>query len=328
MFGHVDAYPPVTLCACVVCAAYIIVCTGLAAVAAGRLAPGSTATLNTSKGPAATRAADVFVCDALQLSYRPCSCDAVLCIAVLHHMSSRQRRLALLQQLADVLRPGGRGLVTVWATAQEDPAKTIQRWHKIQDGQVTAPPAAAQQEGQQEEGPGSSAQQQPQQQHAEPVCAGAAAAGPSQQQQQQPPGDGNGAAGVVVEGPDYFVPWHLPFHKAGTLAANGQHKDHHQQQGTNGSTTPTSTSSSGLSSSSGTTAAVRSSRSLGPAAAVDVRVPTVNAAKGAVVLQRYYHLFEQGELEALTAQVPGLRVVQVFYDRSNWCVEFEKQQAA
>lgn len=199
-------------------------------------------------------AADVFVCDALQLCYRACSCDAVLSIAVLHHISSRQRRLALLQQLAGVLRPGGRGLVTVWATQQDDPAKTIQRWHKIQ-------PTGHTQEVQEE------------------------------QQQQQPQLE---EAGGVVEGPDYFVPWHLPFHKAGGLA----------DANSNG---------------------VESGSSIGGAAgAAAPPSVAVDEAKRAVVLQRYYHLFEAGELEGLVAQVPGVEVVRVFFDRSNWCVEFCK----
>jgi ubiquinone/menaquinone biosynthesis C-methylase UbiE len=49
----------------------------------------------------------VFVADALTLPYRAGSCDAALCIAVLHHISSVQRRIRLLEQLAGVLRPGG-----------------------------------------------------------------------------------------------------------------------------------------------------------------------------------------------------------------------------
>lgn len=219
---------------------------GLAAVAAARL------------GLHPAPAADVFVCDALQLCYRACSCDAVLSIAVLHHISSRQRRLALLQQLAGVLRPGGRGLVTVWAMQQDDPAKTIQRWHKIQPTEHT-------QEAQEQQ------QQQPQQQ--------------SQQEEE----------GGVVEGPDYFVPWHLPFHKAGGLAAASSN--------------------------------VESGSSVGGAAGAAAAPPSVavDEAKQAVVLQRYYHLFEAGELEGLVAQVPGVEVVRVFFDRSNWCVEFCKQ---
>lgn len=72
-------------------------CAGLARVAARRLQP----------GPASDRLyADVAVADAMRLPYRRGCCDGVLCIAVLHHISSVQRRLRLLGELLALLRPG------------------------------------------------------------------------------------------------------------------------------------------------------------------------------------------------------------------------------
>lgn len=90
---------------------------GLAGVAMHRLRGGKTAAA-TGQAPIYSPAADVLVCDGLQLPYRAGCCDAVLCIAVLHHMGSKGRRLKLLQELAAVLVPGGKGLVTVWATGR------------------------------------------------------------------------------------------------------------------------------------------------------------------------------------------------------------------
>ena len=52
--------------------------------------------------------ADVAVADGFNLPYRRASCDAVLCIAVLHHMSSPARRVRLLQELLRICRPGAR----------------------------------------------------------------------------------------------------------------------------------------------------------------------------------------------------------------------------
>ena len=46
--------------------------------------------------------------------------------AVLHHVASRARRLRLLRELARALRPGGRALLTVWASEQEDAAQAGQ----------------------------------------------------------------------------------------------------------------------------------------------------------------------------------------------------------
>ena len=56
-----------------------------------------------------------------------------MCIAVLHHISSEARRLRLLRELTRVLRPGGRALVTVWASQQEEPGK-LQKWEPISSG--------------------------------------------------------------------------------------------------------------------------------------------------------------------------------------------------
>lgn len=70
---------------------------GLAHVAARRLGPGP---------PAERLRADIAVADALRLPYRPGCCDGVLCIAVLHHISSPERRRRLLAELLGLLAPG------------------------------------------------------------------------------------------------------------------------------------------------------------------------------------------------------------------------------
>jgi len=54
-------------------------------------------------------------------------------IAVLHHISSRPRRLHFLGEMARILKPGGVGLVTVWASEQEDPKK-LAKWERISAG--------------------------------------------------------------------------------------------------------------------------------------------------------------------------------------------------
>lgn len=42
------------------------------------------------------------------------------------------------------------------------------------------------------------------------------------------------------------------------------------------------------------------------------------------VYRRYYHLFQQGELEQLCGQIPGVRVQSSYHDQGNWCVILEK----
>ena len=42
------------------------------------------------------------------------------------------------------------------------------------------------------------------------------------------------------------------------------------------------------------------------------------------VLLRYYHVFEEGELEELVEKVEGLVVVESYYDQGNWCSVLER----
>ncbi|XP_025054029.1 alkylated DNA repair protein alkB homolog 8 [Alligator sinensis] len=62
---------------------------------------------------------EAFVCDALSVPIRSSSCDACISVAVIHHFSTAERRLATLRELARLLRPGGKALIYVWAMEQE-----------------------------------------------------------------------------------------------------------------------------------------------------------------------------------------------------------------
>ena len=39
---------------------------------------------------------------------------------------------------------------------------------------------------------------------------------------------------------------------------------------------------------------------------------------------RYYHVFEEGELEGLMKEVAGLAVLESYYDQGNWCAVAER----
>ncbi|XP_039081190.1 alkylated DNA repair protein alkB homolog 8-like, partial [Hyaena hyaena] len=60
-----------------------------------------------------------LVCDALAVPIRSGACDACISVAVIHHFATAERRVAALQELVRLLRPGGRALVYVWAMEQE-----------------------------------------------------------------------------------------------------------------------------------------------------------------------------------------------------------------
>ena len=54
------------------------------------------------------------------------------------------------------------------------------------------------------------------------------------------------------------------------------------------------------------------------------RGPVLDRAKGTVVYQRFYHLFEASELRDLAMQLENVEVVDVFFDKSNWCIIIER----
>lgn len=53
-----------------------------------------------------------------KLPFKDASFDAVTAIAVLHHVRGQRQRVAVLRELARVVRPGGRILLSVWARDQ------------------------------------------------------------------------------------------------------------------------------------------------------------------------------------------------------------------
>jgi len=53
-------------------------------------------------------------------------------------------------------------------------------------------------------------------------------------------------------------------------------------------------------------------------------IGVVDAEKNAIVYQRYCHVYVEGELEALFAQVETARVISIYMDTGNWCVVAER----
>ncbi|XP_016912340.2 alkylated DNA repair protein alkB homolog 8 isoform X1 [Apis cerana] len=62
---------------------------------------------------------EIFLCDCLYLPYKDNSMDAIICIAVIHHLSTHERRKQAIFELARILRPNGKCLIYVWAKEQE-----------------------------------------------------------------------------------------------------------------------------------------------------------------------------------------------------------------
>ncbi|XP_046891334.1 probable tRNA methyltransferase 9B [Hypomesus transpacificus] len=62
---------------------------------------------------------EVQLCDGLRLPYRDGCFDAVLSIAVIHHLSTKERRVRAIKEMARTLRVGGRIMIYVWAMEQK-----------------------------------------------------------------------------------------------------------------------------------------------------------------------------------------------------------------
>lgn len=245
----------------------------------------------------ADREHEVLVADAVNLPYRTGYGDAAISIAVLHHLSTENRRRKAVEELVRVVKKGGCVLITVWAREQED-RSLIEKWTPLNQRYV-------------EEwiGPGSPRVRNP---SSPRVC------NPSSPRTLEsiPEAEENGAAEQLkglhakssnlksaeimqhptsldeghslptgsekgdAEQQEFFVPWHLPYHRAEVTGAS--------------------------------------------AVAVASGLAKKDDKKGSVVYNRYYHVFSEGELERLVSGLDNAILVDRFYDKSNWCIILEK----
>jgi alkylated DNA repair protein alkB family protein 8 len=62
----------------------------------------------------------VVVADCMSVPLRDKSCDAAICIAVMHHLSTQERRIRCVEELARVVRVGGMINIQAWAMEQDE----------------------------------------------------------------------------------------------------------------------------------------------------------------------------------------------------------------
>ncbi|KAF2290316.1 hypothetical protein GH714_010530 [Hevea brasiliensis] len=83
----------------------------------------------------ADRGHEVLVGDAINLPYRTGFGDAAISIAVLHHLSTENRRKKAIEELVRVVKKGGLVLITVWAVEQED-GSLVAKWTPLTEKYV------------------------------------------------------------------------------------------------------------------------------------------------------------------------------------------------
>jgi alkylated DNA repair protein alkB family protein 8 len=76
----------------------------------------------------------VAVADCMSVPLRTGSCDAAICIAVLHHISTASRRKRCIEELARIVKPGGMINIQAWALDQEEDSR-----HKFVSNDVFVP---------------------------------------------------------------------------------------------------------------------------------------------------------------------------------------------
>ena len=86
---------------------------------------------------------EILVCDGILTPHPPSRFDFVICIAVIHHYSSQERRLAAIEHILTLLTEQGEALVYVWALEQKtsrrgwdqgDPQDIMVPWKTVEDG--------------------------------------------------------------------------------------------------------------------------------------------------------------------------------------------------
>ena len=207
----------------------------------------------------ADREHEVLVADAVNLPYRTGFGDAAISIAVLHHLSTENRRRKAIEELVRVVKKGGLVLITVWAVEQEDrtlinkwtplPQKYVEEWIGPGSPHARAPSSLSLESIPESEESSSGEHMEVLNESATKKSQETVDLTNHVQHYSRDWKDGNN----IENQQEYFVPWHLPYHRAEISSVSAQ------------------ALANGL-------------------AAKDDK-------KGAVVYNRYYHVFSEGELE-------------------------------
>ncbi|GMH22244.1 hypothetical protein Nepgr_024087 [Nepenthes gracilis] len=227
----------------------------------------------------ADRGHEVVVADAVNLPYRTGFGDAAISIAVLHHLSTENRRRKAIEELVRVVRKGGLVLITVWAVEQEDRSllskwtpltqKYLEEWVGPSSPSVRSPQSFKLEsipegncKGSREEFKNSNWTSNENLREAVQSC-----------DQKKDASGASNSSEIKQNQQEYFVPWHLPYHRAEISGAS--------------------------------------------ACAVVNGLARKDDKKGAVVYSRYYHVFSEGELERLVSNMDNTVIVDQFFDKSN-----------
>uniref|UniRef100_UPI003AB0044F tRNA (carboxymethyluridine(34)-5-O)-methyltransferase alkbh8 isoform X1 n=1 Tax=Centroberyx gerrardi TaxID=166262 RepID=UPI003AB0044F len=287
----------------------------------------------------AERGYQAFVSDALDVPLQTATCDACISIAVIHHFSTQERRLAAVRELVRLLKPGGRALIYVWALEQEynkQRSKYLKDYNKEHAGNLILTDNTS--EGSQVPDGKLSVHTNGNLKDDSKKQAGSHSPLDKTSDDSQVP-DGKLSVHTnrtSFHTQDLLVPWHLKGGKgggrgegeAGEEGKKGKRKGRSKKTSENSSTdahasvAPIPNPDSNPKSSSGLDSNQATSTDTSQASSSSLQSEPKSSA--APVFHRYYHVFQQGELEQLCHQVAGATVQTSYHDQGNWCVILEK----
>ncbi|CAG6004501.1 unnamed protein product [Menidia menidia] len=265
----------------------------------------------------AERGFHAFVSDALSVPLRTASCDACISIAVIHHFSTQARRLAAVRELVRLLKPGGQALIYVWAFEQEY-NKQKSKYLKDQN-----------KEHHKECSPTKDSPGRTQDLHGEPIdhtphhledsCNITDNLHDVRQTPEAKLSVHTNRTAFNTQ--DLLVPWHL---KGGKVQGE---RESARAFSSRPDPSPGFNSSTHSGSKLDTSNATHQKLSLkGETSQASGCTSTSDSESSSVpVFHRYYHVFQQGELEQLCGQVAGVQVKNSYHDQGNWCVVLMKE---
>ncbi|KAM4742090.1 tRNA (carboxymethyluridine(34)-5-O)-methyltransferase alkbh8 [Anableps anableps] len=249
----------------------------------------------------AERGFHAFVSDALSVPLRTSSCDACISIAVIHHFSTQKRRLAAVRELVRLLKPGGQALIYVWAYEQEynkQKSKYLKEHNKQQNGEKSKDLPEEGQEPQKDPSVLTTS-------HLENNHSGVLKDAGKMTEDKLSVHTNR----TAFNSQDLLVPWHL----------KGRKTQREEESSCRFSSRWEPSPGLDSSMSSDTTNSPDSKPSLSD------KTSQIPGGSSVPVFHRYYHVFQQGELEQLCVQVTGVKVQTSYHDQGNWCVVLQKE---
>lgn len=289
------------------------------------------------------RGFQAFVADILSVPLRSESFDVCICIAVIHHLSTEERRIHAISELVRVLRPGGQALVYVWAMEQEiNKVKSKYLKEKVFDG---SPCVRDNSNG---NGCGQSGEDSKQHQQIREDSSDISSDISGNSKPQQSTVVKSDISGHLIE---KQTTESCDTRSKGTEQNSDsklklqEHPNTDQTKESSNQPTENSSDKSPSSEQCGTPNKALVGCDAPPKELVvhknrthfqqqDLLVPwqlrggaggVAKAGDGEQVFHRFYHVFERGELERLCDQVNGCQVVDGYYDQGNWAVILQKE---